>query len=218
MFAAPGNVVAYFQPLVSLGARRVIGFTAHPLRPGDEVLRTACRAAADWPDGITLGVELPEVRWRNPALGLQVMSALNESGLAAGRLELEIAEDVLARDYAPIVQAIERLRHAGVMVALTGCGRAQPHVSIGTFDTVKFCAAMVQRLGQHARSDMIAEELIRVADQYGVVSAADGIVADAQIDMLHMKGVAQGQGALFGKPLPAREVADMLRAPSVAVA
>jgi EAL domain-containing protein (putative c-di-GMP-specific phosphodiesterase class I) len=219
MFASPGNVAAYFQPLVSLGARRVIGFTAHSLRPGDEILRAACRIAAQWPDGITLGVELTAARWRNPAVGLQIFSALNESGLSPGRLELEIAEDALARDATPVLQTIERVRHAGIMVALTGCGRAeQTKAPMAYFDTLKLCAALVQRLGHDAKSDMIAEVLVRLADQYGVVTAADGITTDAQIDTLNAKGCAEGQGSLFGKAIPAADIADMLRAPAVAVA
>jgi EAL domain-containing protein (putative c-di-GMP-specific phosphodiesterase class I) len=219
MFASPGNVAAFFQPLVSLGARRVIGFTAHSLRPGDEILRAACRVAAQWPDGITLGVELTATRWRNPAVGLQIFSALNESGLSPGRLELEITEDTLARDAALVLQTIERVRHAGIMVALTGCGRAeQTKAPMPYFDTIKFCPALVQRLGHDAKSDMIAEVLIRIADQYGVITAADGITTDAQIDILNDKGCAEGQGSLFGKAIPAVDIAEMLRAPTVAVA
>ena len=219
MFAPPGNVAAYFQPLVSLGARRVIGFTAHSIRPGDEILRAACRIAAQWPDGITLGVELPAVLWRNPTVGLHIFSALNESGLSPGRLELEIAEEAVARDAAPVLQTIERVRHAGVMVSLTGCGRAgQTKAPMAYFDTIKFCPALVQRLGHDANCDMIAEVLIRLADQYGVVTGADGITTDAQIDTLTAKGCAEGQGSLFGKAVAAADVANMLRAPSVAVA
>jgi EAL domain-containing protein (putative c-di-GMP-specific phosphodiesterase class I) len=218
MFASPGNVAAFFQPLVSLGARRVIGFTAHSLRPGDEILRAACRVASQWPDGIALGVELTATRWRNPAVGLQIFSALNESGLSPGRLELEITEDTLARDAPPVLQTIERVRHAGVMVALTGCRAEQTKAPMPYFDTIKFCPALVQRLGHDAKSDMIAEVLIRLADQYGVVTAADGIATDAQIDTLNAKGCAEGQGSLFGKAVPAADIADMLRAPTVAVA
>jgi EAL domain-containing protein (putative c-di-GMP-specific phosphodiesterase class I) len=219
MFASPGNVVAYFQPLVSLGARRIIGFTAHSLRPGDEILRAACGVAAQWPDGITLGVELAPERWRNPVVGLQVLSALNESGLSPGRLELEIAEETLARDPAPVLQTIERVRHAGIMVALTGCGRAeQTKAPMPYFDTIKFSPGLVQRLGHDAKSDVIAEVLIRVADQYGVVTAADGIMTDGQVDVLNAKGCAEGQGSLFGKAIPAADIPDLLRAPSLAVA
>jgi len=217
MFAPPGNVALYFQPLVSLGARRIIGFTAHSVRPGDEVLRAACRAAARWPDGITLGVELTAERWRNPTTGLQIFSALSECGLSPARVELEIPEEALADDTGPAQHTIEHVRRSGVMVALTGCGRAaETAAPMSVFDTIKFGAAFAQRLGHDAQSDMIAEALIRVADQYGVVTAADGISSDAQIDILTAKGCAEGQGSLFGKPVRASEIPALLHYPSIA--
>lgn len=217
MHAPPGNAALTFRPLVSLDARRIIGFTAHAASPGDDVLRAACRAAAHWPNGITLGVELSAARWQNPATGLQIFSALNESGLSAARLELEIAEDALAGDARPLLEAIERVRHSGLMVALTECGGAAETVApVACFDTVKLSAAFVQRLGHDAHADMIADTIIRVADQYGVIVAADGIATDAQLDMLCAKGCAEGQGSLFGKAMPAPEIEDLLAIPSIA--
>jgi EAL domain-containing protein (putative c-di-GMP-specific phosphodiesterase class I) len=217
MFAPPGNVAAYFQPLVSLGTRRIIGFTAHSIRPGDEVLRAACRAAAQWPDGITLGVELAPVRWQNAAVGLHIFSALSESGLSPARIELEVAEDALLRDTHEVLQTIERVRHSGIMVALTGCGRdAETLAPVSCFDTLKFGPTFVSRLGHDARSDMIADVLIRVADQYGVVTAADGISTDTQSDILVAKGCAEGQGSLFGKTVRASEIPALLSIPSIA--
>jgi EAL domain-containing protein (putative c-di-GMP-specific phosphodiesterase class I) len=216
MFAPPGNVALYFQPLVSLGARRIIGFTAHSVRPGDEALRAACRAAARWPDGITLGVELSDQRWRSPTTGLHILSALSECSLSPAHLELEISEDVLAGDMGPVHQTIEHLRQSGVMVALTGCGRtAETLAPVSCFNTIKFGAKFAQRLVHDAECDMIAEALIRVADQCGVVTAADGISSDAQIDILTAKGCAEGQGSLFGKPLRASEIPALLHYPSI---
>jgi EAL domain-containing protein (putative c-di-GMP-specific phosphodiesterase class I) len=217
MFAPHANVALYFQPLVSLSARRIIGFTAHSVRPGDEALRTACRAAARWPDGITLGVELSSMRWRNPATGLQVFSALSECGLSPARLELEIAEDALVGDTRALLQTIEHVRHSGVMVALTGCGReAETVAPVSCFDTLKFGQTFVQRLGHDAESDMIADVLIRVADQYGVVTAADGVSTEAQLDILNAKGCAVGQGSLFGKTVRTSEISALLGYPSIA--
>ena len=219
MFAPPGNVAAYFQPLVSLGASRVIGFTAHSVRPDDEALRAACHAAAQWPDGITLGVELLPSRWRSPAIGLQVFSALSESGLSPGRLELEISEDALTRDTETVLQTIERVRHSGIMVALTGCGRnAETMAPVACFDTIKFSPALIPRLGHDANCDMIADVLIRLADQYGVVTAADGIATDAQLELLNDIGCAEGQGSLFGKAIPASQISELLRIPSISIA
>ena len=216
MFAPPGNVALYFQPLVSLGARRIIGFTAHSARPGDEPLRTACRAAVHWPDGITLGVELSAMRWRSPAIGLQIVSVLGACGLSPARLELEIAEAALVDDVRPVLQTIERVRQSGVMVALTGCGRsAETAAPMSCFDTIKFGATFVPRLGHSAQIDMIADALIRVADQYGVVTAAEGISTEAQADILIAKGCAEGQGSLFGRSVPASEIPALLRVPSI---
>jgi EAL domain-containing protein (putative c-di-GMP-specific phosphodiesterase class I) len=217
MFAPPGNVALYFQPLVSLGARRIIGFTAHSARPGDEALRAACRAAAQWPDGIALGVELTPMRWRSPSLGLHIFSALNESGLPPARLELEIAEDALTGDARPLLQTVEHLRHAGVLVALTGCGReAETVAPVSCFDTIKFGEPLVQQLGHSAEGDMIADVLIRVADQYGVITAADGISTDAQVDILNEKGCAEGQGSLFGKAVRGADIPALLHYPTLA--
>ncbi len=85
-------------------------------------------------------------------------------------------------------QTIEHVRQSGAMVALTGCGRdAKTVAPVSGFDTIKFGHACVQRLGRHAESDMIMDALIRVADQYGVVTAADGISTDAQVDMLSQR-------------------------------
>ena len=103
------------------------------------------------------------------------------------------------------------------MVALTGCGRdAKTVAPVSGFDTIKFGHACVQRLGRHAESDMIMDALIRVADQYGVVTAADGISTDAQVDMLKAKGCAEGQGSLFGKAIRASEIPALLSFPSIA--
>jgi len=217
MFAPPGNVALYYQPLVSLGARRIIGFTAHSARPGDEPLRTACRAAAHWPDGITLGVELSSALWRSPAIGLQIFSVLGETGLSPARLELEIPEATLVGDVRPLLQTIERVRQSGVMVALTGCGRnADTAAPVSCFDTIKFGPTLVRRLGHSAQFDLIADTLIRIADQYGVVTAAEEISTEEQAGILVAKGCVAGQGSLFGRSIPASEIAALLSVPSIA--
>ncbi len=123
----------------------------------------------------------------------------------------------MLRDTHEVLQTIERVRHSGLMVALTGCGRGSETVApVSSFDTIKFGQTLVQRLGHDARIDMIAEVLIRVADQYGVVTAAEGISTDAQLDILVAKGCAEGQGSLFGKAVRASEIPALLNIPSIA--
>jgi hypothetical protein len=86
MHRRPEPVTSFFQPLVSLSAGRNIGFTAHAGRLDDETVRTAFRLAAAWPDGFTLGIALDPAQWRDPVIGLRVLSMVGETGLPPGRL------------------------------------------------------------------------------------------------------------------------------------
>ncbi|MEP7029439.1 MAG: EAL domain-containing protein [Pseudolabrys sp.] len=207
-----------FQLVVSLAARRIIGFTAHCAVPGADIMIAACRAAAKWPDGIALGVELSAAQWQSPTIGLRIFTALNETGLSPARLELEIAEPELAN--APeALEAVIRARQSGILVALTGCGqRAETAAPIDYFDSIKFAGSVVRRLGHHAESDVIADSMIRIADHYGLIAVADGISTDKQLEILKAKGCVVGQGSLFGKPVRASEIAALLRMPSIVAA
>jgi EAL domain-containing protein (putative c-di-GMP-specific phosphodiesterase class I) len=107
--------LVYYQPIHDLKANRVVGFEAlvrwnHPLRgmiaplnfiplaeetglivpPGDWVLRTACTDAAGWSQDVYVAVNLSPAQFKGRNLVPSVVSALAVSGLAAGRLELEI--------------------------------------------------------------------------------------------------------------------------------
>jgi EAL domain-containing protein (putative c-di-GMP-specific phosphodiesterase class I) len=218
MFAPPGNVAVCFEPLVSLAARRIIGFTARPLRPGDEVLRAACQAAARWPDGIRLGVELTPALWRSPAIGLHIYSVFSEGELSPTRLELEIPEEALTGDFGPVQQTINHVRRSGIMVALTVGGRMkEPELPLSSFDTIKFNATVMGRIAC-GKSDYIVDSLLATASECGVVTAAEGISSEAQFEIFTDMGFAEGQGSLFGRPVRATEIAALLSYPSIAVA
>ncbi len=76
----------------------------------------------------------------------------------------------------------------------------------------------MRRLGRRLDSDRILDALIADANREGVVTAADGIASEVQLELLVSKGCAIGQGSLFGKPIRAAEVAEVLVYPSIAVA
>ncbi len=218
MFDPPGSVALVFQPLVSLSARRIIGFTAHSLRPGDDILRTACRVAARWPDGMRLGIEFSPARWHDPAAGLRVLSVLGETGLPPARLELDIAANVLAASGRVMCRAVEELRWAGVMIALTGCGPQTEDTAPFCFDTLKLAASVVARLGRDDGSASTLDRIVALAAEQGVVTAADGISSQAQLAILDTQGCVEGQGALFGQSMPAASIPALLRYPGLAEA
>ena len=116
---AHGELELHYQPQATIGGE-VIGFEAllrwqHPKRGlippatfipiaeesglivpiGEWVLREACREAASWPKPLQIAVNLSPVQFRHGDLPTLVHTILLETGLAAGRLELEITEGVL---------------------------------------------------------------------------------------------------------------------------
>ena len=96
---------------------------------GEWVMRNACATAATWPKHLTVAVNLSPVQLRSPALGQIVVGALNASGLAPGRLELEITETVLLGDNETTLSVLSRLRDLGVRIAMDDFGTGYSSLS-----------------------------------------------------------------------------------------
>src|SRR5207253_1610685 len=82
------------------------------------VLQAACAEAATWPDDIGVAVNLSPVQFKNPNLLASVTEALEKSGLAARRLELEITESVLLQNSEATLTTLHDLRAMGVRISL----------------------------------------------------------------------------------------------------
>ncbi|MDO9060778.1 MAG: diguanylate cyclase, partial [Bradyrhizobium sp.] len=134
-----GGFEIHYQPLVDLRRDEVTGCEAllrwrHPERGmispaefipvaedtglivelGEWVLRTACAEATSWPDHVRIAVNVSPVQLKCPTLALKIVSALENSGLRASRLELEITEAVLIRDDETALAILHQLRAIGV--------------------------------------------------------------------------------------------------------
>ena len=99
-----GAAVEYLA-VIDPDARRIVGFRARArgasapdVAAAARLLRVACDAAAGWPDGFTLSVEIAAAVLREPAFRLRVLVILGEPGLAPERLTLAAAGDGPGRD------------------------------------------------------------------------------------------------------------------------
>ena len=171
----------FYQPQVSAD-RRLTGFEAllrwhHPRRGlvspaefiplaeelgligslGNWVLTRACTAAASWPAHLEVAVNLSPVQFRGRILTDDVAVALASSGLAPGRLELEITEAVLMGDDENVLTTLHLLRGLGVRIAMDDFGTG--YSSLGylrrfPFDKIKIDQSFVQ--GMTHRDDCMA--------------------------------------------------------------
>jgi diguanylate cyclase (GGDEF)-like protein/PAS domain S-box-containing protein len=229
----------HYQPLIDLGRGEVCGFEAllrwnHPDRGlvppdefipvaeeiglivplGDWVLKQACRDAVNLPANLTIAVNLSAVQFRNPMLALSVVSALGQSGLAASRLELEITESVLLQADRAVLDALHQFRDLGVRICMDDFGTGYSSLSYlrsFPFDKIKIDRSFIRELGRDNDCMAIIRAVMRLGSSLGMITTAEGVETEEQLDLLRAEGCMQVQGFLFSKAVPAAEIPILLR-------
>ncbi|MGB3721645.1 MAG: EAL domain-containing protein [Pacificimonas sp.] len=173
-------------------------------RIGSWVLRTACETAMSWPPHVKLAVNLSALQVESDGLASTVLSALSASGLAAGRLELEVTETVFLRHGNKTNDMLARLRSVGVSLALDDFGTG--YSSLGYLHRAEFAKIKIDRSFVRAAADgwdegvAVIEAIVSLATSLGMVTTAEGIETEAERASMVKLGCKQLQGYFFGKP------------------
>ncbi|ATC25982.1 EAL domain-containing protein [Caulobacter vibrioides] len=233
-----GEFELFYQPLYHLGDERVTGCEAllrwrHPERGmvspadfiplaeeiglivqlGEWVLRRACAEAANWPEHVRLAVNLSPAQFRDRGLVRTVVSALAASGLPAQRLELEITESVLLQDSQANMTMLHDLKALGVRISMDDFGTGYSSLSYlrsFPFDKIKIDQTFVRDILHDSDAMAIIKAVLDLGASMGVVTTAEGVETQAQLDALRQQGCAEIQGYFISRPAPASEIAKML--------
>ncbi len=236
---AAGQFELVYQPQIALQDGKITGVEAlvrwnHPTRGvvepdefiplaeetglivpiGQWVLRTACEQAAKWRD-ISLAVNISPVQFYKDKIVAVVRTALEESGLAPERLELEITEGILISDTEAMLAILNDLRKLGVRIAMDDFGTG--YSSLGylrkfPFDKIKLDKSFVNDLGKNTDADAIAHTIIDLARTLKITANAEGVETQLQLDRLMQEGCGEAQGFLFARPLSASDVDSFIGA------
>lgn len=233
-----GEIIPYYQPIVDLTSRRIVGLEIlarwnHPskgiLPPGvfigvaaevgltesltRQLLGAACRDARHWPDDIILSVNLSPNQLSDPLLPTLMSSIAMDCGIAPRRIEIEITEDALIRDFAAVQAVMQSFRALGIKIALddfgTGYSSLQNLHEL-RFDKIKIDRSFVTDLLTNEDSRKLVSAIVALALNLRLPVTAEGIEDLAVAELLGSIGCTYGQGYAFGRPMPAREVASML--------
>jgi len=237
---ANGEFELHYQPIVNFESGRIGGFEAllrwhHPQRGvvmpgefiplaeetgliaplGEWVVRTACAEAAKWPADLKIAVNLSPAQFRNKELVAVIVGALTSSGIAPGRLELEVTETAIMDDSEVVFAALGQLQKLGVRIALDDFGTGYSSLSFlqkFPFDKIKIDRSFVNELSS-AREDSraIACAVVRFAVSLGKTTTAEGVETREQWDMLSDAACAEMQGYYFSPPVHATKIPRMLR-------
>ena len=220
----------FFQPLVDLETGRIRAFEAlvrwfHPekgeLRPdefipvaeetgaiitlGNWITAQAAKAAAQWPDDITIAVNLSPLQIKAPGAALGILQALREAKLSPARLELEITETVLLDHSQNTENFINELANAGVRFALDDFGTG--YSSLGylnkyPFSKIKVDRSFVSGINQGKKSDAIIRAVSGMGATLGMEIVAEGLETIEQVRAVSEAGCTLGQGYYFSRPVP----------------
>ena len=233
-----GEFELYYQPLVNLQTEQIHGFEAlirwnHPERGlispadfipfaeetalivpiGEWVLRQACAEAAKWPGEVSVAVNLSPAQFKSPTLPLVVINALARSGLAADRLQLEITESVLLSKSEAALKILHELRALGVRISMDDFGTGYSSLSYlrsFPFDKIKIDQSFVRDLSSNTDSMAIIRAITGLGSSLGIATTGEGIETPEELDYLKRQGCTEGQGYLFGKPRPVKDVYALL--------
>lgn len=229
----------FYQPLVNVASYRICGFEAlmrwnHPTRglldPGAFISATeemglivplgrwalleACRAAATWPDDITIAVNLSAVQFSSPDLVQAVTDALACSGLPARRLNLEITESVLLQSTEQVLGILHELRDLGASISMDDFGTGYSSLSYlrrFPFDKIKIDQSFVRDLPHDKDAAAIVRAVARLGSALGMATTAEGVETHDQFERLRAEGCTEVQGYFFSRPTPAADVSLLLR-------
>ncbi|PTS83266.1 bifunctional diguanylate cyclase/phosphodiesterase [Caulobacter sp. HMWF009] len=225
-----GELVVHYQPLARAADGEVCGFEAlvrwcHPTRGmippldfipiaeesgliaplGEWVLRRACADAAAWEKPLRIAVNLSPLQLNNPALPTLVHEVLIETGLPPQRLELEVTESALFKDYQRALDNLRRLKALGVRIAMDDFGTGFSSLSTlqsFPFDKIKIDKSFVESINRHDRATVIVRAVLGLGRSLEIPVVAEGVETDEQIIFLRGENCAELQGYAIGRPVP----------------
>ena len=220
----------FFQPIVDLGTGRIRSFEAlvrwfHPekgeLRPdefipvaeetgliitlGNWITAQAAKAAAQWPDDVTLCVNLSPLQIRAPGAALGILAAIREAGLPPSRLELEVTESVFLEANHTTEVFMEQLTSAGVRFALDDFGTG--YSSLGylhkyPFSKIKVDRSFVSGINVGKKSEAIIRAVAEMGTTLDMQIVAEGLETVEQVRAVRAAGCTLGQGFYFSRAVP----------------
>jgi len=235
---AEEQLEVHYQPLVDFATDKITGLEAllrwpHPERgsiPPSEfiplaeetglitslgrfVLRRACKDATLWPDEVMLAVNLSPLQFRVGNVFLMVKAALEETGLKASRLDLEITESVLLEKTDQVIASLHALRALGVRISMDDFGTGYSSLSYlrsFPFDKIKIDRSFVRDLESNQGTRAIVRAVLGLAAGLDMKVVAEGIENKQDLAYLMSEGCREGQGFLFSRALPQTEILKML--------
>jgi len=236
-----GQIVPCFQPLVELRTGKLVGFEVlarwdHPDRglilPSNftaladasglisqltqQVLKAALTVAAKMPEPLGFAVNVSPTQLKDLTFPAVVAEIAEAAGFALKRLTVEVTETALLENLDCALIIARELKRSGCGLALDDFGTGYSslaHLRSLPFDQLKIDRSFIASMNQTRESRKIVAAVVGLAHTLDLISVGEGVETEDQADLLLSLGCELGQGWLYGRPVPAGELAVILAAP-----
>jgi diguanylate cyclase len=217
-----------YQPQARLDTREVTGFEAllrwhHPQRGqvppslfipvaeesgaiqqiGEWVLRQACQEASGWTSPLCVAVNVSAMQLHNPQFSQLVHEILIQTGLEPGRLEVEITETALIRDFNRALATLRQLKALGVRIAMDDFGTGYSSLSnlrAFPFDKIKIDGSFIRSVEANEQAATIVRAVLGIGRGLKLPVLAEGVETHDELCFLGAEQCDQVQGYLVGRP------------------
>jgi diguanylate cyclase (GGDEF)-like protein len=173
------------------------------LQIGEWVLRTACTEAATWARPLTLAVNVSPIQLHNAGFAARVHEILLETGMPAQRLELEITETALIRDFNRALATLRQLKALGIRIAMDDFGTGYSSLSnlrAFPFDKIKIDRSFVCSVDENGQAKAIVKAVLGLGEGLGLPVLAEGVETAKELEFLASAACDEVQGYLVGRP------------------
>jgi diguanylate cyclase (GGDEF)-like protein len=177
---------------------------------GAWVLRTACEQVQQWRSEqpnhghLQICVNLSKRQLQDSQFLTILDRVLADTGLSPNALQLELTESLLIEASSDLHEVLRQIRARGVDLSIDDFGTGYSSLSYlhqFPINHLKVDRSFVNRIGEQGENRAIAQAIVTMAQQLGMVAIAEGIEHSYQMEQLQAMGCEAAQGFLFAKPL-----------------
>jgi diguanylate cyclase (GGDEF)-like protein len=178
---------------------------------GRWVVKEACKAAVHWPDELTVAINISPIELEEGSVANTIASALEESGLPAHRLEIEITETALLDPTPQVLDQLNRIHLMGVAIAIDDFGAG--YSSFGylwrlPFSKLKIDRSLTSALGApDSAVNIVFQSIVTMCRGLNIKVTAEGVENLEQQNTISDFGCEELQGFLLGRPMPSGDLA-----------
>lgn len=225
--------VLHYQPQVNCRTGEVVGFEAllrwrHPERGlifpadfielaestglitpiGEWVIKEATRQISKWKqkgiENLSISINLSPRHFLHHTLPFYLEQCITEAGIEAGRVVLEITENVALEDQKVVTSRINLLKDMGYSISIDDFGKGYSafiYLQHFPIHEIKIDREFISELGSNIKSTGIVQTIIHLAEMLGLRTIGEGVETKEQWDILKELGCSDLQGYYFSRPL-----------------